>query len=158
MKNFIFIIGICVFVLGLGMSACKSKKNAISGELTSSYELTKINENLVEKKWKLIEINGVALSPINPQPAIEVFIIFKESDNIVNGSSGCNNFVGTYKLGPGSALHFSGIASTRKMCIDMTIEDQMNKIFQTVDNYTLKGNTLSLNQAETALARFAVSE
>lgn len=166
MKNFVFIVGVCVFVLGLVMSACKSKsltksetsETVITGGNSDTGGFTKIDENLVEKKWKLIEINGVALSSMNPQPAIEAFIIFQVNGNRVNGNSGCNNFAGTYKLGPGVALHFSGVASTRKMCIDMSIENQMNQLFQTVDSYSLQDNILSLNHADTPLARFEINE
>jgi len=131
--------------------------NVISGELASNYELTKIDGNLVEKKWKLTEINGVAISTMDPKPAVEAFITFDSKDNRVHGNSGCNIFTGMYKL-EGSALTFSGIASTRKMCIDMTIEDQMNKMFQTVDKYAITDNVLSLNQADTTLAKFELSE
>ena len=156
MKNLFFIIGICVFILGLGISACKSKKNVTSGVTNS--ELSSVNNKLVDNKWKLIELNGVSLSSMNPQPAVEAFIIFQSGENRVNGNSGCNNFTGTYKTGEGNSLTFSGVASTRKMCIDMTIENQMNKIFQEVDKYTIAGNTLSLNQAGKTLAKFMLSE
>jgi len=148
MKNFIF-IGMCAFIFGLGMSACKSK---IAAKSEGDFSL------IVDKKWTLSEINGVALSSMNPQPATESFIIFQVTDNRVSGSSGCNNFTGSYKLGPGTTLQFSGVASTRKMCLDMTIENQMNNLFQTVDSYTLQGRNLSLKQAKTTLARFVISE
>lgn len=132
--------------------------NVISGNLAQNYVLTKIDEKLVGKKWKLTEINGVALSAMDPQPAKEAFITFQVNENRVNGNSGCNNFVGTYKTGSGKSLSFSGVASTKMMCIgNMTVEDQMNKLFQEVDNYTLQDGILSLNKAKTVLARF-VSE
>jgi len=131
--------------------------NVITGDLASNYELTKIDENLVGKKWKLIEINGVSLSSMNPIPTVEAFIIFNADGNRTNGNSGCNNFTGMYKQ-EGSALTFSGVVSTRKMCIDMTIEDQMNKIFEAVDKYSIADNILSLNQADAALAKFVFSE
>ena len=155
MKTYIFpvIIGICILVLGVGMNACKSKK-AVNSDVSNSMVETAIDKKLVEKKWKLIEINGVALSKMTPQPAVEAFIFFQAEENRVNGNSGCNNFAGTYKLDSGNRLHFSGVASTRKMCIDMTVEDQMNKIFQKVDNYTIKDGSLSLKQGKTTLAKF----
>ena len=126
----------------------------ITGELASNYVLTKVNENLVEKKWKLFELNGVAISVKNPNPATEAFIMFQVDGNKVNGNSGCNNFAGTYKIDSGNQLHFSGMVSTRKMCIDMSIEDKMNKLFPIVDSYTLQNDTLSLIQAANSLARF----
>ena len=130
----------------------------ITGELASNYELTKINENLVEKKWVLFELNGVDLSTKDPKPAIEAFITFQIDRNRVHGNSGCNNFTGTYQLGAGNELHFSGMASTRKMCIDMSIENQINQLYQTVDSYSLQDNILSLNHGDTPLARFVLEE
>jgi len=135
-----------------------SDGNVVSGDLSSNYILTKIDENLVEKKWKLIEINGVALSSMNPQPAVEAFIFFQIEGNKVNGNSGCNNFVGTYKTQPGKFISFSQMVSTRRMCIDITIEDQMDKIFPSVDSHFIQGKTLSLKQGENALAKFELSE
>ena len=127
--------------------------NVVTGDLASNYVLTKINGNLVEKKWKLTEINGVALSTMNPQPAIEAFIFFQINGNKVYGVSGCNNFTGIYSA-KGGALKFSGVASTRKMCIDMTIENQMNKLFQEVDSYAITDGTLILKQGDAVLAKF----
>lgn len=174
MKKFIFTVGACFFILALGMSACKSHEsvkrdvnkpiavdgNIIAGEnLASNSVLTKIDENLVEKKWKLFEINGVAIAAMKPQPAIEAFIMFHVNENRVNGNSGCNDFAGTYKIEPDNRLIFSGMISTRKMCINnMAIEDQMNKIFSAVDNYTLQDGVLSLKQAQNSLARFVMNE
>ena len=150
MKNFIFVIGICALIFSLGICACKSKSSTKSrGDL--------ISEKLFDKKWKLTEINGVALSTLNHQPTVEVFIIFQTGEK-VHGNSGCNNFTGTYKIGQGNSLNFSGVASTRKMCIDMIIENQMNKIFQEVDKYAIAGNSLSLNQTGKTLAKFILSE
>ena len=131
--------------------------NVITGDLASNYVLSKINGNLVEKKWKLIEINGVAIASKNPQPAVEAFIFFQVDGNKVYGNSGCNNFTGTYKS-EGGGMKFSGMVSTRKMCIDMTIENQMNSIFQNIDSYSLLNDTLNLNQGNTTLERFVVSE
>ena len=151
MKNFIFVIGICAVIFSLGICACKSKSSTKSGGNV-------VSEKLFDKKWKLTEINGVALSTMNPQPAVEVFIIFQTGENRVHGNNGCNNFTGKYKIGQGNSLSFSGMASTRMMCIDMTTENQMNKMFQAVDKYVIAGNTLSLNQGETVLAKFVLNE
>ena len=158
MKNFICVIGICVFVLGLGTTACKSNRNVISGKFSSNSDLSRIDENLVEKKWTLTEINGVALSSMDPKPTIEAFIIFQVNENRVSGNSGCNNFSGTYKSESGGAMKFSGVASTRRMCLDMTIENQMNKIFGEVDNYSIQNGVLILYKTKTALAKFEVSK
>jgi heat shock protein HslJ len=128
--------------------------NVITGDLASKYELIKVNELLVDVKWKLIEIKDVDLSTKNFEPEREPFIMFHTDGNRISGNGGCNNFFGTYQAGPGAGLRFSGVASTRMFCFDMAVEDQMNKIFQLVDNYMLNDNDLVLSQGETALAQF----
>lgn len=129
--------------------------NIITGELASNYILTKVDINLIEKHWKLIEIFGTKLVD-KPEPAKEPYITFKIEGNRVVGNGGCNNFTGTYKLGPGNRIRFSSIASTRMMCInDMEIEEKMNQILEMTDNYYVNEDTLILNRARMApLARF----
>lgn len=127
----------------------------ITGDLTSNYVLTKIDTNLVDKKWTLIKLEGVAISADNPS-AVEAFITFNSKGNRVFGNSGCNNFSGSYTLGSGKQLKFSAMVSTRKMCIDMSVENQMSKLFEAIDNYTLENGTLSLNKENVSLARFVV--
>jgi len=134
------------------------KGNVITGDLALNYVLTKVNENLVGKKWKLFGLKGIILSAETYGTGTEAFIIFQVNGNRINGNSGCNNFTGTYKIESGNKLHFSDMASTRKMCLDMTVEDLMNELFRNVDNYTLQHDTLSLNQGETILAQFMASE
>lgn len=128
--------------------------NIITGDSASNYGLTKVDENLVEKKWKLTELNGVVLAK---KPAIDAFITFQIKGNRVSGSSGCNNFTGTYKIEPGNQLHFPPMASTRKLCIDMSIENQMNQMFPVIDSYTIANDTtLILSSAGTSLAQFVL--
>jgi heat shock protein HslJ/uncharacterized lipoprotein NlpE involved in copper resistance len=126
----------------------------ITGGLASKYVLAKIDESFVDKKWKLFELKDVDLSTKKSGPATEVFITFQLNGNRVHGNSGCNNFTGTYQTGPGAVLYLSQMVSTRKMCFDMTVEDQMSKLFQLIDNYSLQADTLSLKQRDTVLARF----
>jgi heat shock protein HslJ len=128
--------------------------NRITGDLASMYELVKINETLVDVRWLLFELIDVDFSTRQFTPDTEPFITFHIEGNRISGNSGCNNFVGTYQMSAGSGLRFSGVASTRRMCLDMTIEDQMNKIFQLVDNFTQVDNNLTLSQGETTLAQF----
>jgi len=128
----------------------------ITGDLALNYVLTKIDDNLVNKKWKLSELYGIIVS--SQQPAIDAFITFNVDGNRVNGNSGCNLFTGTYKIEQGNRLHFSSMASTRKMCLDMSIENQMNNLFQNVDSYTLQKDTLNLNKNGIPLAQFVASE
>ena len=127
--------------------------NVITGSLASNYVLNKVDRNLVDKKWVLVGIEGVALST---PPAVEAFITFNSKDNRVFGNSGCNNFSGSYKLGPGKQLMFSSMVTTRKMCVDMSIEDEINRLFDAIDSYTLQNDTLNLAKGGVSLIRLVV--
>jgi len=152
MRNITYIIGIIAVLSGIGLSACKSKKMA------SNSEVAKTIDSFVDKKWKLLDISGVELSSTNRQLVDETFIMFSAAENRVNGNNGCNNFSGTYKSGQSGSLLLSGMASTRRMCIDMTVENQMNRILGDVDSYSISNNILSLKQAGKTLARFVLSD
>lgn len=129
--------------------------NKITGELAGNYVLRKLDMSLVEKYWKLVEINGQTVTPASGN-AKEPHIIFKIDGNQVFGNGGCNSFRGIYKSGAGNKISFpKPLASTRMMCINMNTENQFTKVFENTDNYTIKKDTLSLNKADmTPLARF----
>lgn len=143
--------------------------NKITGDLADKYVLTKQTEStmnntpvanqtpnatLVETYWKLTELMG---KPI-PAPATgekEVHITLKKQDNGLQGFAGCNNLTGTYELKEGNRIVFSKVATTLMACPDMNLEDEFKKALGSADNYSIKGDTLSLNKARMApLARF----
>jgi heat shock protein HslJ len=126
--------------------------NVISGELAEYYILVKINEELVDKHWTLVELLG---NPVDPQE--EVFITFHR-DNRISGNSGCNTFSGSYQLNADyRRLALSHLVATQKMCPNMDIEDQVNKALSSVDSYVVNNDTLILNRARMApLAKFEV--
>lgn len=121
--------------------------------------MTKIKEDeITEKYWKLIEING---NPVKMDESFnrEPHMILRDQDHRVTGSSGCNTFNGSYELGGPNQIRFSKVAATMMACPNMEIEQQMFSMFEIVDNYTISsdGKYLSLNRARMApLARFEV--
>jgi heat shock protein HslJ len=118
----------------------------ITGESEENYVLVKVDTNLTGKRWKLTEIMG---NPVTETEGTKpAYITFNIEDDKVYGNSGCNSFSGTYRLKPENKLTFSTMISTRMMCIDMEIENKMNKIFPAIDNYVINGNKLSLNGIE----------
>lgn len=127
--------------------------NKVTGELESNYVLAKVDNELVEKYWKLIEIMG---QPIKEgELAKDAFLTFKVEGNRVHGNAGCNTINGTYTVESGHRIKFSRMASTMMMCPNMEVEQKMQKIFETADNYYAKNDTLVLNRARMApLARF----
>ncbi|WP_246125952.1 META domain-containing protein [Bizionia myxarmorum] len=78
----------------------------------------------------------------------------------VSGFSGCNTFMGTYKLEDGNRISFSELGSTRMACPDSKIDEAaILSVFETADNFRITNNTLELNKAKmTPLAIFKKSE
>ena len=129
--------------------------NEISGAMKDLYVLQKVINPLAGKYWKLTELMGKAVTT-NGQ-ANEPHLLFSKEDHSVSGSGGCNRLSGRYELnGPG--IKFSQIAATRMFCREtMNMETEFLRILNETDNYSLKGDTLSLNKARMApLARFVV--
>ncbi|MDY0344057.1 MAG: copper resistance protein NlpE N-terminal domain-containing protein [Lentimicrobium sp.] len=132
----------------------------VTGVLADKYMLNKQVSGLTDaaltgKRWKLIEING---APVKDNGQEEpVFIEFQKEENKVNGFAGCNHYFGNYELKEGNRITFSKIASTMMACPDLDREQELFKIFETADNYTIYGNELTLNKARMApLAKFAL--
>lgn len=131
--------------------------NRITGDLAENYVLKKIDKNLVEKYWKLTELNGESV--IRDESSIrEPHIILKTFGNTINGNSGCNNFFGTYQLDSGDKIKFSQMAATKMYCFNMEIETQLFEVFEMADNYAVNDEKeLILYNAEMKeIARFEV--
>jgi len=135
--------------------------NKITGIHADSYVLKKsdVGASLTGTYWKLIEINGQAVTAESGN-ANEPHIIFDADENRVFGSAGCNTFRGVFELGHGDRLSFpKPMAVTMMMCINMNTEDQFLRMFENVDSYAIQGDILSLHRARMApLARFVAVE
>jgi len=132
----------------------------VTGVLADHYVLEKQVSGLTDavltgKRWKLIEINGAPVKDAGQEEPI--FIEFHKEENKVNGFAGCNHYFGNYELKEGNRITFSKIASTMMACPDLDREQELFKIFETADNYTIYGNELNLNKARMApLAKFTL--
>lgn len=126
-------------------------KKTTSENTNSSKESTE----MVEKYWKLIEINGQKVTAEN-FASKEPHLILKSEENRVTGNGGCNSFFGTYSLQTDvNRISFSKIGATRMACLQPTVESDFFNILETVDNYTVKNDTLQLNKARMApMAKF----
>jgi len=109
-------------------------------------------DGIVEKYWKLVELNGKPVPSLEREP----HMILK-ADGRVNGFGGCNAFTGDYKLdASASRLGFGQIASTMMACAaGMDVEQAFHEALRRVDSYMLDGDRLMLARARMApLARF----
>lgn len=140
-------------VLFLGIfffTACSTFKRTTSPQ---TGQTTMENKPITDRKWKLIELDGKPVADkINGK---EPFIQLQKSDSRYSGTGGCNGLGGSFTLADNGRIKFAQGMSTMMACENMEIEHGLNKALVAADNYTLNGNTLSLNKARMApLARF----
>ncbi|MDR2963323.1 MAG: META domain-containing protein [Bacteroidales bacterium] len=161
MKTIVYIGGI--IVAAIVVSACASRKAqeiVVIDTISADYAAQQVAQrqpSLTATRWNLVELNGKPLSEMTV--ATQPFIVFDTVNTRVSGSLGCNNFSATYTLNASAQrISFAQITSTQMACIDMTVEAQLSAILPTIDNYSINGDTLSLNRARMApLARFAAA-
>lgn len=129
--------------------------NKIEGELSEMYTLAKSGNELEERYWKLVELNGKPVAAAENQKR-EAHMILKKDDNTISGNGSCNSFRGTYEVTDGIKIKFSKVAATLMACPDIQVEDGFFKVLEMADNYYVNGDTLQLNKARMApLAKFA---
>lgn len=127
-----------------------------SAGATTAIAFKKIEDPLLEKYWKLIELNGKVLD--STQQNKEPHIIFRSFDNRFNGNGGCNNFSGTYTLLPNGRIKLSKVVSTQMACpAGMDTESVLHGVLGKIDTYIISGDTLTITKARMApLAKFQV--
>ena len=127
--------------------------NKITGENAARYMLSKSNYEILEKYWKLVELNGKDVA-VDSSFIKEPHIIFKESNNRIMGNGGCNGISGEFKVEGLNRITLSKIISTRMACPQMKLESEFLEVLQKADNFNVVGDMLMLNKARMApLAR-----
>jgi len=102
--------------------------------------------------WRLIEIGGMAVGGANENGAN---LILNAQGNKLDGSTGCNKLIGSYKLREG-ALRFKLGKLTKTACPGALgkQEEAFVEILKETQNYRIVGETLELRDKEDLLARF----
>lgn len=103
---------------------------------------------LVGIKWQLTELRGVAV--IKKQTNKESSFLQLSEEGRFSAFAGCNRLIGGYDVKDGFRIQFKGMASTRMACPDMKTEQIFGEVLKIVDNYSIKGNRLTLNKARMA--------
>lgn len=104
--------------------------------------------------WVLTELNGKPVDPV-AKGAKPYFIYFNQEKQRVSLSGGCNVMGGGYELQEGGRIKFGNLMSTMMACPDMTIEEGLKRMAESVDNYAIQGSALSFAKARMApVARF----
>ncbi len=104
---------------------------------------------LVGTEWSVTSLLGKSLNAADITKGLPS-LNFSDNGKLF-GSTGCNNFTGSYKL-EGTKLSLDPGAMTKMMCSDNTEQDFLNAINQ-VTNLKMDGNTLNLlNGAKTVMS------
>lgn len=102
----------CCTALALGgLLACTSTKTASVNDLSG--------------EWDIIAVNGATVAA--PEGQETPFLAFDTANGRLTGNGSCNNMFGSFTTTadkPGS-IKFDGVASTRMMCPDMKLEDEI---------------------------------
>lgn len=127
------LVSLCAAGAIFALSSCRSAK-----------EVTYLPT--INGEWSIVEINGAAVVPAVGQeyPSIG----FETATGKVYGNSSCNRFHGTFDTNttPGK-LDLSALASTRMMCMDMTLENNVMNALKNVSGYKKIGNKIALTNS-----------
>jgi len=132
------------------MASCMSKPTPPTPPSASN--------DITGKTWKLTEINGKPIALKNPKSNPYFSLNMKEMR--YEGHGGCNGVGGTFEIKPDMMrIKFNQGMSTMIACEDLETEQLFTKALLAADNYSVNGNTLSLNKARMApLAKFVLQE
>ena len=116
----------------------------------------KNTNNITGKIWKLTELNGRPISLKNP--SANPYFRLNTANMRYEGHGGCNGVGGTFEIKPDMMrIKFNQGMSTMIACDDLETERAFVDALLASDNYSVNGNTLSLNKARMApLAKFVL--
>lgn len=138
-----------IIVLALTATSCGGQKKTTDIGTTMQTE----KANLAGKNWKLEQLMGEPV--VGRNAAGEAYIKFGADSNRISGSTGCNNFFGSYNLPAPGKIAIKQVGSTKRACPNMDVEMNYLKALNTATNYSLSGDLLFLNDADNKeLAKF----
>lgn len=123
MKN--VLVTLCIASTALALFSCRSSKEVAP--------LTSMNGD-----WNIVEINGAVVAPSQGQNAPTIG--FDAATGKVYGNSGCNRLMGSFDVNAkAGTLDLGQLGSTRMMCPDMTIEQNVLSALAQVKGYKKMG-------------------
>lgn len=153
MKQVFFILA-----LAINVTACNNANNKSTTEQEDSMavpapETTTANADLFGTEWKLLELNGKAIT-VDTTFKKEPLLVFEKGTEKLNGNGGCNGFMGSYKLKEGNGIELTLGGATMMACPNLELEAQFHDALKQTKSYRIEGNTLLLdNEAKTTIAK-----
>ena len=125
----------------LSLAACSNEPPAAG---------TKSTAELLNTYWKLTQLGEQVIT--TPEGAREIHMVLHSENQRVAGFSGCNNMMGSYVL-EGDKLRFAQMAGTMMACVGtgMELERKFLTVFPQVAHWEIRGETLSLRDADRKL-------
>ena len=121
-----------IILLVFGVYGCRQETQDIPGK------------PLVDTHWLFSSVEGdtSGISDISPRP----YLLIRPGEKGLRFQvfAGCNNMLGQLETDSISTLRFSRIASTRKMCPKMDLEDRLSTLLPEVNGFEINGTSLSL--------------
>ena len=91
------------------------------------------------------EWNVIAVGDMEVPDSVGAFIGFDLTENVVYGSTGCNQFSGVLPAAVNPMVPIFGtMGSTRRMCSDMAVEKALFSAFGQVVDFRVDGDELHL--------------
>lgn len=115
------------------MVSCNSNKSTTE---TTTIPTTQISKMNMIASWQVESITGV--NTLQTKPTMHLDLV----ENKISGKGGCNNYNGTATRDDFN-IQFNGIASTKMMCPNETIEGAYFKALDKVKHFDIKGNILT---------------
>ena len=138
----------------LGVIAC-AKSSSPGDETASAAGSVSAASALQGPRWRLVELEG--------QPSLagggarEAHLIFlRDSVDRVGGATGCNSMGGRYTA-EGDRIRFADLFSTKMACVEeerMRQETRFVGVLGRADRYAISGDTLTLSEGGTVVAKF----
>ena len=116
------------------------------------FEPVMFTTSLTGKKWKLTEVNGVAVK------SDRAYIEFDGKTSRFSGNGGCNRIAGSYTI-EGSHIKFSEAISTKMACVDnevQQVETDFLKGLGEVTDFQIQGDVLRLLRDNQTILTFKV--
>ncbi len=127
---------IFLFFVIMSIISCNSNKSSSSAVDTKS-DTTEVPLMYMTATWQVESIIGV--DALQTSPTMNLDLV----DNQISGNGGCNNYTGSVTRDGFKNIQFKGIASTKMMCPDASIESAYFKALDKVNSFDNKGDVLT---------------
>lgn len=139
-KLFLFTLLLCSLII-----ACKSTKKTAT--TTAKADATQL-----EGTWELHYITGSRVSFEGLYPHKKPSITFRVADGKISGNTGCNTFIGIFKVN-GNIMDFTNPLALSRMTCPGTGETVFLESLKKVNTYNIEGKTLSFMSGGTETMR-----